>query len=155
MEMTRRAYSCIEVKAVNEERRIIRGVATSPAVDRVGDIVDPMGVKFQNPLPLLWQHKHDKPIGTVKFDAPTEKGINFEAELPVVSEAGTLRDRIEEAWQSIKRLGARRVHRLSAHRIQFHGGRRHSLHRKRSVRAFSRDHPGQRTGRDLQRWQEP
>ncbi len=73
MEMTRRAYSCIEVKAVNEERRIIRGVATSPAVDRVGDIVDPMGVKFQNPLPLLWQHKHDKPIGTVKFDAPTEK----------------------------------------------------------------------------------
>jgi len=102
MEMTRRAYSCIEVKAVNEERRIIRGVATSPAVDRVGDIVDPMGVKFQNPLPLLWQHKHDKPIGTVKFDAPTEKGINFEAELPVVSEAGTLRDRIEEAWQSIK-----------------------------------------------------
>ena len=51
---------------------------------------------------MLWQHQHDKPIGTVKFDKPTKDGINFTAELPEITEAGTLRDRIEEAWQSIK-----------------------------------------------------
>lgn len=97
-----RAYSLLAVKAVDENKRVIRGVATTPGVDRVGDIVEPLGVSFKNPLPLLWQHQHDKPIGTVKFDKPTKDGISFTAELPEIAEPGTLRDRIEEAWQSIK-----------------------------------------------------
>lgn len=102
MDMARRAYSLLEVKAVNEDKRIIRGIATSPTVDRVGDIVEPLGVEFKNPLPFLWQHKHDKPIGTVKFDKPTKDGITFEAELPIIDEPGALKDRVDEAWQSIK-----------------------------------------------------
>lgn len=102
MTMTRRAYSFFEVKAVNEEKRIIRGIATTPTVDRVGDIVEPLGVKFQNPLAFLWQHDHKQPIGTVKFDKPTADGITFEAEIPIIDEPGTLKDRVDEAWQSIK-----------------------------------------------------
>jgi HK97 family phage major capsid protein/HK97 family phage prohead protease len=102
MTVTRRAYSFLDIKAVNEDTRIIRGVATTPAVDRVGDIVEPLGVKFNNPMPFLWQHDASKPIGTVKFEKPTKDGIKFEASLPTVAEEGTLKDRIEEAWQSIK-----------------------------------------------------
>lgn len=102
MEMTRRAYSLLEVKAVNEEKRVIRGVATTPSTDRVGDIVEPLGVKFKNPLALLWQHDSMQPIGTVKFDKPTKDGITFEAEIPVIDTPGTLKDRIDEAWQSIQ-----------------------------------------------------
>lgn len=97
-----RAYSLLEFKSVNEDQRIITGVATTPDVDRVGDIVDPMGVKFKNPLPLLWQHQSDKPVGTVKFDKPTKNGITFEATLPRIAEPGALQDRIEEAWQSMR-----------------------------------------------------
>lgn len=97
-----RAYSFLEVKAVGEETRTITGWATTPAVDRVGDIVEPLGVKYQNPLPLLWQHEHDKPIGLVEFGKPTAKGVPFTATLPRIEEEGKLRDRIEEAWQSIK-----------------------------------------------------
>lgn len=97
-----RAFSLLTVKAVEDDKRIIRGVATTPETDRVGDIVEPLGVSFKNPMPLLWQHEHDKPIGTVKFDKPTKDGITFEAELPTIDEPGALRDRIEEAWQSIK-----------------------------------------------------
>lgn len=102
--MQNRAYSVLEVRSVEEGdgRRVIRGVATTPSVDRVGDIIDPLGVKFENPLPLLWQHEHDKPIGSVKFDKPTAKGINFEAEIASTDEPGTLKDRLDEAWQSIK-----------------------------------------------------
>lgn len=97
-----RAYSLIEVKSVDESKRVIRGVATTPSVDRVGDIIDPLGVKFSNPLAFLWQHQHDKPIGSVKFDKPTKDGITFEAEIASIDEAGTLKDRLDEAWQSIK-----------------------------------------------------
>jgi HK97 family phage prohead protease len=100
--MQNRAYSVLEVKSIDEEKRIIRGMATTPTVDRVGDIIDPLGVKFANPLPLLWQHEHDKPIGSVKFDKPTAAGIGFEAEIATTDEPGTLKDRLDEAWQSIK-----------------------------------------------------
>lgn len=97
-----RAYSFLEVRAVEEETRTITGWATTPAVDRVGDVVESLGVTFKNPLPLLWQHEHDKPIGLVEFGKPTAKGVPFTATLPMIEEEGKLRDRIEEAWQSIK-----------------------------------------------------
>lgn len=100
--MQNRAYSVLEIKAVDEAARTLRGIATTPSVDRVGDIIDPMGVKFDNPMPFLWQHFHDAPIGTVEFEQPTAKGINFVARLPMIEEIGNLRDRIEEAWQTIK-----------------------------------------------------
>lgn len=100
--MKNRAYSVLEVKSLDAEKRIIRGVATAPEIDRQGDIVDPMGVKAAADLPLLWQHRHDQPVGRVKFSKPTKDGIEFEAQLPFIEEEGALRDRVEEAWQSVK-----------------------------------------------------
>ena len=53
-------------------------------------------------MAFLWQHRHDQPIGQVKFDKPTKNGIGFEAEIASTDEPGTLKDRLDEAWQSIK-----------------------------------------------------
>jgi HK97 family phage prohead protease len=100
--MQNRAYSVLTIKSIDEGKRIISGVATTPTVDRVGDIIDPLGVKFSNPMAFLWQHRHDQPIGSVKFDKPTKDGIDFEAEIATVDEPGILKDRLDEAWQSIK-----------------------------------------------------
>ena len=97
-----RAYSVLNVKSFDDELRVIRGVATCPEVDRVGDVVVPTGVTYKNPTPLLWQHQHDKPVGTVKFDAPTDVGVTFEASIPRIEEPGALKDRVDEAWQSVK-----------------------------------------------------
>lgn len=100
--MQSRAYATLQIKSVNEEERVIEGIASTPAPDRMGDIVEPLGAKFELPMPLLWQHNHDEPIGHVEFAEATEDGIPFRARLARVNEAGTLRDRIDEAWQSIK-----------------------------------------------------
>lgn len=97
-----RAYSILNIKSVDDERRIIRGMATTPTPDRMGDIVEPLGVKFKNPMPLLWQHNHEQPVGHVKFEKPTESGIAFEASLAKTDEPGTLKNRLDEAWQSVK-----------------------------------------------------
>ena len=97
-----RAYATLTVKAVNEDQRIITGIATTPAPDRVGDIVEPLGVKFKNPLPLLHQHNSAEPVGTVRFDRPTAEGITFEARLPQLDEPPSLKDRIDTAWAEIK-----------------------------------------------------
>jgi len=97
-----RAYSVLEVKSIDRDRRIFRGTATTPTPDRIGDVINPLGVKFKNPLPLLWQHKHDQPIGLVRFEKPTAKGIDFEAEIPIVKEPGPLKDRTDTAWGEIE-----------------------------------------------------
>lgn len=80
----------------------IRGIATTPTPDRIGDIVDPTGAKFTLPLPLLWQHDSSQPIGNVVTAKSTKNGIPITAQIPKVKEAGILQDRINQAVQSIK-----------------------------------------------------
>lgn len=100
--MKERAYSQLVIKAVAEDKRIITGIATSPEPDRLGDIVEPLGVTVKGHIPLLWMHQHDLPVGSVKFGKATKEGLPFEASLPMVSEPSQLKARIDEAWQSIK-----------------------------------------------------
>lgn len=97
-----KAWSLLQVKSIDSEQRIIRGIATTPTVDRVGDIVDPMGAVFRGPIKLHLYHKHDMPVGHVNFGKPTKSGIPFEASLPEVVEDGIVRDRVNEAWHSVK-----------------------------------------------------
>jgi len=96
-----RAYSLLKIKSVDGQTRTVTGIATSPTPDRMGDIVEPLGVKFTNPLPLLLYHNSQKPVGQVKFSKPTEAGIEFEAHLPTIDEPGVVKDRIDEAWHSL------------------------------------------------------
>ena len=96
-----RAYSLLEIKSVAAERRTFSGIASTPELDRQGDIVDPAGVTFANPLPLLFHHDTRQPIGRVTLTA-TPQGILFEATLPIVEEPGPLKTRVDDAWQCIK-----------------------------------------------------
>lgn len=97
-----RAYAVLTIKALDAEQRTIAGTASTPEPDRMGDVVEPLGITFKNPLPLLLYHNTQKPVGQVTFKPPSAAGLDFEATLPTVDEPGTLHDRIEEAWQSIK-----------------------------------------------------
>ena len=97
-----RAYGFLHVKAIDQEQRTIAGLATTPEPDRQGDIVEPRGITYRNPLPLLLYHDTQRPVGQVTFSAPTARGLPFVATLPRVEDPGTVRDRIEEAWTSIK-----------------------------------------------------
>lgn len=95
---------CWWIKAVNEDSREITGIASTPEPDRYGDIVDPAGVKFTLPLPLLWQHWHDEPIGQVTEAKVTDTGIEIKAKLvkPGADMPSQLVARLDEAWASIK-----------------------------------------------------
>lgn len=77
-------------------------MATTPEPDRTGDIVESLGITFTNPLPLLLFHDNTLPVGTVTFGRATAAGIPFDATIPEVSEPGRLKDRVDEAWQSVK-----------------------------------------------------
>jgi len=96
-----RAYSILDVKSVDEGKRVFRGIATTPALDRVNDSIDPLGASFAKEIPLLHAHQHDKPIGTVRLGKPTKAGIPFEAEIPVIHEPPTLKERVDVAYAEL------------------------------------------------------
>lgn len=96
------AFSLLETKAFDEEKRTFSGWATTPTADRVGDTIDPMGAKFANPIVLLHQHQHMSPVGTTLFGKPTKKGIPYESTIPYIEEPGPLQDRVNTAWLEVK-----------------------------------------------------
>lgn len=99
-----RAYAQVEVKSFDEEQRVVEGIATDPQPDRVGDIIESLGTTFKNPVSFLLYHDKTKPVGTVEFGPPRADGVPFKASLPKIKEEGTLKQRVEEAWHTIKYL---------------------------------------------------
>jgi HK97 family phage major capsid protein/HK97 family phage prohead protease len=97
-----RAYSVFTVKNIIEDQRIIEGIATTPTADRSGDIVVPTGAQFQLPIPLLWQHDSRQPIGKIVDAIISPQGIKIRGQIAKVDEPGTLKDRLDEAWQTMK-----------------------------------------------------
>lgn len=73
----------VHVKSVDGkgDRRIIRGWATTPQTDRMGDVVEPRGAQYRLPFPLLWNHDHSKPVGKVTGAEVTDDGIRIVAEV--------------------------------------------------------------------------
>ena len=96
-----RAYAFLHIKSVDAPQRRLVGLATTPETDRVGDVIEPLGVTFKNPLPLLLFHDTRQPIGRASFGTPTPAGVPFEAVLSTVDRAGVVKARIDEAWDSL------------------------------------------------------
>lgn len=92
-----RAYSLFSIKSIDDEQRIIEGVASTPEPDRQGDVIESAGAKFTLPMPFLWQHRADQPLGQVIEAAVTPAGIRIRAQI-----AKGVLPFIEDAWTLIK-----------------------------------------------------
>lgn len=68
------------------------GWASTPGQDRQGDIVEPQGALYELPVPLLWAHRHDEPVGAIHQAHATSAGIRVNGKL---TEAVP---RAREAW---------------------------------------------------------
>jgi HK97 family phage prohead protease len=97
-----RAYSVLTVTKADDATREITGWATTPAIDIVGDSIDPTGVKYSLPLPALYQHDARAPVGWVTAANVTPSGIAATIRLAKVNEAGKLKDRLDEVWASVR-----------------------------------------------------
>ncbi|ELO1631031.1 phage major capsid protein [Salmonella enterica subsp. enterica serovar Anatum] len=99
----KRACTLMTVKSVNEDERIITGIASTPSPDRDGDIMEPEGAKFRSDTPFLWQHDRSQPIGTCT-PKMVKEGLQITAKLvkPTSDMPSQLIARLDEAWASIK-----------------------------------------------------
>lgn len=95
-------YSFLTVTKFDDERRTFSGIATTPRMDRDGDVIEPLGITFSDTVKLLLHHDTTKPVGNVRFFPPTAEGVRFEATIPKITEPGPVKDRADEAWQSVK-----------------------------------------------------
>ena len=93
----KRAYSTLEVRAVDDEKRILEGVASTPKIDSYNTILEPQGAQFTLPLPVLYQHNSRQPIGHVIEAKVTEEGIRVKLQIAKAGIAGF----IDEAWALI------------------------------------------------------
>lgn len=98
-----RACTLMTIKAVNEDDRIITGIASTPSPDRDGDIMEPEGAKFRSDTPFLWQHDRTQPIGSCT-PKMVKEGLQITAKLvkPTPDMPSQLVARLDEAWASIK-----------------------------------------------------
>ena len=92
-----RAYSLLTVKTVDDDARVITGMASTPSPDRLQDVVEPMGAQFKLPLPFLWQHDSSQPIGHVTHAKVGKSGIEIVAKI-----AKGVTAEIDRAWALIK-----------------------------------------------------
>lgn len=92
-----RAFSTLDIKALDEDAGIIRGIASTPTPDRVDDVVLPEGAKYRLPIPLLWQHQHGDPIGEVTDAVVSKAGIEIVARVAL-----GVTDEIDRYWKLMK-----------------------------------------------------
>lgn len=88
----------LKIRALDDAdgERWLEGWATRAVEDRMGDVVDPKGAQFELPLPLLAQHDHAAPVGTVVDAQVTAAGIRIRAKLARGIQ------RADELWQLIR-----------------------------------------------------
>lgn len=102
MSALHKSFGSFEIKSVDEEKRTFTGTASTPNQDRSKDIMVPKGAKFKLPMPLLFHHDMRSSIGHVTSAKVTDKGIEVEIHIPEIKEEGKLKDRVDEAYQSLK-----------------------------------------------------
>lgn len=102
-----RAHSQLEIRSVDEEHRIVEGIANTAAVDTHGTIIEPAGAVYSLPLPFHWHHKREAPVGEV-IDTELREGKRWvKIQIAHITDDGTeggreVKRRVDGAWADLK-----------------------------------------------------
>lgn len=96
-----RAYSTFTVRSLDNDQRIIEGIASTPRVDRAFDVVEPLGAEWELPCPFLLDHAHEAAIGEVEVAEATARGIRFRARVFKPTE-GAAKELCDRGWSLIR-----------------------------------------------------
>lgn len=97
-----RVFSNFQIRSIDDDQRIIEGIASTPRIDRAGDIVESQGAAYELPIPFLLDHDHTLAVGEVELAEVTATGIRFRARIKKISEPGAAKDLVDKAWSLLK-----------------------------------------------------
>jgi HK97 family phage prohead protease len=93
-----RACSTVIWKSVDDDARVLEGVASSAAPDLAGDVLESRGAAYSLPMPLLLQHDRERPIGKVTAARVSDSDIQVRAEISRDSGLAY----VDDAWKQIR-----------------------------------------------------
>lgn len=99
------AFWYLDVKSFEEESRNFEGIASTPTVDRMGDIVEPNGAQYTLPIPLMWEHGKkgiDHPVGWITDVKVKSNGIAVKGHFAKLDGPPTLKEALDTAWALVK-----------------------------------------------------
>lgn len=104
MPIATRAYSVLEIKSFDEDTRAFTGVATTPTTDLMEDVVESKGGQFKLPIPFLWQHDKERPVGHITHAqiSDNEIAVRGRLERPFEGAPASWAERLNVAWADIK-----------------------------------------------------
>ncbi len=97
-----KTFYTASIKSVDEEQRLIEGIATNSRQDRVGDSILPRGGVWSLPLPFMIDHDHRKVVGEVERLDVTDAGIKFWARIKKIAEPGAAKELVDYGWSLIR-----------------------------------------------------
>lgn len=93
-----KAYSQLEIRSVDEDKREIVGIASTPTVDSYNTSFDPRGAQYTLPMPFLLHHDSKNPIGDVVEASVSDDGIRVR----IVGTPAGVSPAIDDGWRRIK-----------------------------------------------------
>lgn len=97
-----RLFATIEVRSIHDEKREFEGIATSGALDTHGTIFEPLGARFSLPIPLLWFHDQETPVGEIIHAENRAGKWHIRGFIQNVAEDGVVKQITDRAWHSVK-----------------------------------------------------
>ncbi len=97
-DMERRLWTGFQIRSMDEDRRIIEGIATTSDEALDGLILETRGIEFKLPIPFLYRHDDGQPLGNVIAAKVADNKIDVTIQ---IARAGTATF-IDEKWRMIK-----------------------------------------------------
>jgi HK97 family phage major capsid protein/HK97 family phage prohead protease len=97
-----RLFGTLELRAKNDERREFEGIANTATLDDHGTVIEPSGARFTLPMPLLWFHDQETPVGEITHAELRGGKWWVRGTIRTITEPGRVKDATDEAWHSLK-----------------------------------------------------
>jgi HK97 family phage major capsid protein len=97
-----RLFATLELRSTNDELREFEGVANSASLDAHGTIIEPKGARFSLPMPLLFHHDQQSPVGEITEARLIDGKWHVKGTIAQVIEPGFVKDITDRAWHNVK-----------------------------------------------------
>ena len=101
-DVVQRGFATLQLKGFGDDRTF-SGVASTPNLDRDGDVLLPRGAVFDAlSVPILLDHNSTQAVGSITSLTVDDRAIRFTARIADIPEKGPLKDLCDSAWQMVK-----------------------------------------------------
>lgn len=97
-----RLFGTLELRSTDDELREFEGIANTASIDAHGTCILPAGARFTLPMPLLFHHDQQTPVGEITEARMIAGKWHVKGFIRKVAEPGFVQEITDRAWHNIK-----------------------------------------------------